>query len=144
VISVVAAAVDFAAWQIPVYPKTNLFYDNLMTNQHGSVPDVDGRALVTDSVSPKSYGVAVALSMIFGIMGIHHFYIGNWLHGVADLGMFIGGILCLSNGDPAVQSFGLILLLADVGHTVYVTYRLFVGECRDGNGLIIAYPGQFK
>ena len=48
-----------------------------MTNQHGSVPDVDGRVLVTDSVSPRSYGVAVALSMIFGIMGIHYFYIGN-------------------------------------------------------------------
>ena len=30
--------------------------------------------------SPKSYGVAVALSMIFGVAGIHHFYLGNWLH----------------------------------------------------------------
>jgi len=42
-------------------------------------------------VSPKSYGVAVCLSTIFGVLGIHHFYLGRYLHGLLDVTMTIGG-----------------------------------------------------
>ena len=30
-------------------------------------------------ISPKSFGAAVSLCVIFGPAGIHHFYLGNWL-----------------------------------------------------------------
>ena len=34
--------------------------------------------------SDKSYGAAVSLCMIFEMKGIHHFYLGNVLHGIFD------------------------------------------------------------
>lgn len=95
-------------------------------------------------LSPKSYGVAVTLSGIFGVVGIHHFYLGNWLHGLFDLGLFVVGIACMVSGDPAAYMIGVFLLSVDVIHTIIVTYRLLVGECKDGNGMLVAYPGQFK
>ena len=96
------------------------------------------------AVSPKSYGVAVTLSMIFGIVGIHHFYLGNWLHGLIDFGLFIAGFgVMTTTEDPALFFMGLGLFLIDVLHTIIVTYRLFIGKVRDGDGLLVVYPGQF-
>jgi TM2 domain-containing membrane protein YozV len=42
--------------------------------------------------SSKKYSTAVCLSGIFGIIGIHHFYLGRWMHGIVDLSMTIGAI----------------------------------------------------
>lgn len=95
-------------------------------------------------ISPKSYGVAVALSGIFGVVGIHHFYLGNWLHGLIDFGLLVFGIIFLSSDDPMTAWIGAFLLFVDVIHTIVVTYRLFVGKCRDGKGFLVAYPGQFN
>ena len=95
------------------------------------------------NISPKSYGVSVMLSMIFGIVGIHHFYMGNWLHGLLDFSLFVMAFYCLFiNSDPGIVGIGCILIIIDIIHTIMVTYRLFVGRCRDGNGLLIVYPGQ--
>ena len=44
-----------------------------------------GAGAAHEPVSDRSYGVAVALCGIFGIVGIHHFYLGNHLHGLFDL-----------------------------------------------------------
>ncbi len=99
--------------------------------------------LDTERTSPKSYAVAVALSAIFGVVGIHHFYIANFLHGCFDLGLFIMAIVLLSfSGNPFFIGIGMLCCLIDVAHTIYVTYRLLVGLQKDGNGLIIKYPGQ--
>jgi TM2 domain-containing membrane protein YozV len=38
---------------------------------------------------PKSYGIAVSLCGVFGVLGIHHFYLEDYLHGFADLGLFV-------------------------------------------------------
>ena len=40
-------------------------------------------------VSPKSYVWAVCLVGIFGTLGVHHFYLGRWVHGMFDLGLVI-------------------------------------------------------
>ena len=98
----------------------------------------------TTGVSPKSYGVAVALSMIFGIVGVHHFYMGNWLHGLLDFGMFVVGFTCIVSSNPAAVSLGMLVIIIDVLHTIWVTYRLIVGKCRDGRGLLITFPGQVR
>ena len=97
----------------------------------------------TERTSPKSYGVAVALSAIFGVVGIHHFYIANFLHGCFDLGLFIMAIVlvCFS-GNPFFVGIGMLCFLIDMAHTIYVTYRLLVGLQKDGSGLIIKYPEQ--
>ena len=93
--------------------------------------------------SPKSYGAAVALCGVFGVVGIHHFYIGNYLHGVVDLLLFITGFSCvLFSEDPAIIRLGIVLILADVIHTGVIMYLLLVGKQRDGNDLLIRYPGQ--
>ena len=50
--------------------------------------------------SPKSYGTAVALCGVFGTVGLHHFYLGNIIHGLLDLGLFVLFIWCMVIGNP--------------------------------------------
>jgi hypothetical protein len=94
--------------------------------------------------SDKSFGAAVALCGIFGTVGLHHFYLGNIVHGVFDLGLFVGSIVCFFSGDPSLQMLGLILILMDALHTLFVFYKLIVGQQLDGAGRLVTYPGQFR
>jgi hypothetical protein len=87
--------------------------------------------------SDRSYGVAIALCGVFGVMGVHHFYIGNHLHGILDLALFVGFVVLLVLGHPA--AFALLLL--DGAHTVYVFSMLILGKQRDGDGRVILPPG---
>jgi TM2 domain-containing membrane protein YozV len=91
------------------------------------------------NTSEKKYLTAVILSGIFGIMGIHHFYVGRWAMGVLDLGLFLGTLITYLSGNFLIAG---LLFFADLVHTVYVTYLLLVGEYRDGRGKLITYPGQ--
>jgi TM2 domain-containing membrane protein YozV len=96
-------------------------------------------------VSPKKYGVAVVLCMIFGTLGVHHFYLSNWIHGLLDLAALTGGLaLIVFSDNRMLIGLGAMLILADVIHTLVVTFMLLVGKTRDGQGLIVGYPGQFK
>lgn len=99
--------------------------------------------LKRDDQSPKSYGVTIILIWAFGLLGLHHFYLRNWLHGLFDFGLFVFGFsfLFLSN-NPSINSIGLVLIIIDIIHSFYITYLVIVGRCRDGNGLLLAYPGQ--
>lgn len=99
-------------------------------------------------VSKKSYAIAVILSMIFGILGVHHFYLRRWKMAAFDLGLTIIGFSLLFTvpesrplGDVYIIS-GMLVLAIDFIHTIYVTYKLFVGEYADGDGNIVTYPGQ--
>jgi len=90
--------------------------------------------LLTDS--PKSYFVSVCLAGIFGTLGIHHFYLGRWLHGIFDLTLAIltvGFIFIL-------WPVAVLLAIMDFIHTVYVTYKLIVGEYNDGSGRPVSVP----
>ncbi len=92
--------------------------------------------------SSKSYGVAVSLCGIFGIVGIHHFYIGNHLHGIFDLSLLIFGVLFLIAGD-GLEVLGVLLLFIDVIHTFVVFYRLITEKQKDGSGkLIVTSSGR--
>ena len=86
--------------------------------------------------SSKSYGVAVSLCGIFGIVGIHHFYIGNHLHGIFDLSLLIFGVLLLIVGD-GLEGLGVLLLVIDVIHTFVIFYRLITEKQKDGSGRLI-------
>lgn len=92
-------------------------------------------------VSDKSYGVAVALSAVFGVLGIHHFYAGRYWYGLFDLGLSV-----LVFYHFIIGSFGwaFIFFAIDVVHTFIETIRLLIGSYTDGDGKVIAYPGQFK
>ncbi len=92
-------------------------------------------------ISRKSYGVAVCLSAIFGVLGIHHFYLRRHLHGLFDLGLTASFIYFFAIDRVII---GFIFLAVDVLHTLIVTFQLLVGAYRDGEGGIVAYPGQFK
>ena len=95
-------------------------------------------------VSPKKYGVAVSLCMIFGTLGVHHFYLGNWVHGILDILALFGGLaLIIFYTDPALVGLGVLLIVADVIHTLAVTVMLLIGKTRDGSGRLVGYPGQF-
>ena len=88
------------------------------------------------SISNKSYGVAVTLCGIFGTLGVHHFYIGNWLHGVIDLALFTAFIILIINGSLALS---LLFLGIDVVHTLFVFYKLIIGNQHDGHGRLITW-----
>ena len=89
--------------------------------------------------SPKKYVTAVCLSCVFGLLGIHHFYLGRWLHGFADFTMTIGGVILIGIGFDLL---GILLLGIDIIHTFIITILLLVGAYKDGKGNIVTYPGQ--
>ena len=89
--------------------------------------------------SDKSYGTAVALSAIFGVFGVHHFYLERYGMGVFDLSLTIIGFIFLITGSPLL---GFIFLGIDFVHTIFVTFALLIGAYKDGAGYIVTYPGQ--
>ena len=89
--------------------------------------------------SKKKYSIAVCLSGIFGLLGIHHFYLGRWLHGIVDLSMTVGAIILIGIGS---ELLGYLLLGVDIIHTLIVSIFLLTGSYKDGNGDVITYPGQ--
>ena len=89
--------------------------------------------------SPKSYVLAVCLSSVFGLLGIHHFYLGRWIQGFLDFSMTIVGFILIAAG---LDLPGIIILCIDVIHTFVVTILLLVGAYKDGNGDLVTYPGQ--
>ena len=95
-----------------------------------------------DEVSTKSFAVAVSLCGVFGLAGIHHFYLGNILHGIFDLGLLIVGLVLISSADGSLATIGGLLLFIDFLHTIFVMYYLFTGKTKDGAGRLVVYPGQ--
>ena len=89
--------------------------------------------------SPKSYGIAVALSGIFGFVGVQHFYLGRWFEGLVDVSLSIGWIYCFAIGEPL---WAMALMVLDFGHSTIVTIMLLVGAFEDGQGRRVCYPGQ--
>lgn len=89
--------------------------------------------------SEKSYGVAVALSGVFGLFGIHHFYLGRWLHGLIDFALTSFGIYFLVIEKDLI---GWSILAVDYVHTIIITILLLIGAYKDSKGKIITYPGQ--
>lgn len=89
--------------------------------------------------SDKNYIVAVSLSAIFGVMGIHHFYLGRYLEGLFDLGLAILTVVLYLSGYPL---YGLLVFAIDSVHTFIVTVMLLTGSIKDGRGHLVCYPGQ--
>ncbi len=93
--------------------------------------------------SEKSYGVAVALVAVFGVLGVHHFYLGRYGYGFLDLALSFGGLYFILTGDSiAGVLVGVALLVIDVVHSIYVFFKLLAGEFQDGEGRLVLYPGQ--
>lgn len=105
------------------------------------------RAVTPDTevqISEKSYGVAVTLSMVFGLLGVQHFYLGRILLGLTDVALSVGFvILVFFTDDPGLVILGIIFFVADCVHTLVTTILLFTGNFKDGAGAVVAYPGQF-
>ena len=94
-------------------------------------------------ISRRSYGKAVTLAAIFGTLGVHHFYLGRPGLGLFDLALSVGAVYFLIASDDSVgQLLGVGLLVADGLHSLIETFRLIVGAYRDGDGAVVAYPGQ--
>jgi len=89
--------------------------------------------------SPKSYTTAVALSAIFGFVGVQHFYLGRLGEGLVDVGLTIGWIVSFATGEVFL---GVVLILLDFAHSMTVTIMLLTGNFRDGGGRIVCFPGQ--
>lgn len=93
--------------------------------------------------SEKSYGTAVCFSGVFGLLGIQHFYLDRYMLGFFDLSLSVGAFAFIYLGQ-SIESIvvGMILLLIDVVHSVYVFVKLLAGEYEDGEGRLVMYPGQ--
>lgn len=89
--------------------------------------------------SPKSYAVAVCLSMIFGVVGIHHLYLGRWISFAVDFSLFVLTVYFWFSGEVLLAiGFGLV----DMIHTFVITIMLLTGTFKDGKGMTVCYPGQ--
>ena len=89
--------------------------------------------------STKNYVVAVSLSAIFGVLGVHHFYLGRHLEGLLDLGLALLTLWLYLTGHPG---WALLVFAVDSLHTFIVTIMLLTGSIRDGRGHLVCYPGQ--
>ena len=89
--------------------------------------------------SPKNYILAVCLSAVFGVMGVHHFYLGRYVEGILDMGMAILTVVLYFMGFPG---WALLVFALDSLHTLIVTIMLLTGSIKDGKGRLVCYPGQ--
>lgn len=89
--------------------------------------------------SDKSYVVAVCLSGVFGLMGIHHFYLGRYVEGFIDFGLFIATLYFYYSGELLLAA---LVFAIDFLHTFIITILLLTGSFKDGKGKYICYPGQ--
>jgi TM2 domain-containing membrane protein YozV len=89
--------------------------------------------------SARSYATAVALSAVFGFVGIQHFYLKRWAEGILDLALTATWITCFVQGH---WGWGGLFLLLDFGHSLVVTILLMTGNWKDGDGRVVCYPGQ--
>lgn len=89
--------------------------------------------------SEKNYVVAVCLSAIFGVVGIHHFYLRRYLEGIIDFSLFCVSIYLYTTGHIG---WAALTFAIDYLHTFIITIMLLTGSFKDGDGKIICYPGQ--
>ena len=89
--------------------------------------------------SQKSYAVAVALSAVFGVLGIQHFYLGRYLLGLFGVGLSILALYCFVSGQIL---YAFLFFAVDFGHSLITTIMLLTGSFKDGNGHYVFYPGQ--
>lgn len=89
--------------------------------------------------STRKYHVAVIISGIFGVLGVHHFYLGRWLLGFVDIGLALVAFTAFVNEHVAVA---VAIFAIDAVHSLFTTVQLLVGAYRDGDGKLVCYPGQ--
>ena len=89
-------------------------------------------------ISDKSYGTAIILCGLFGVLGVHHFYLENFIHGAIDFGLFVLAVGLLVAGLPLVA---LAVFLADALHSIIVFYLLITEQARDGQGHRVTLSG---
>ena len=106
---------------------------------HGRSSGAHRSAREVRTPSTKNYVVAVCLSAVFGVLGVHHFYLGRYLEGVLDLGLAVLTLCLYLMGHPG---WALLVFAVDSLHTFIVTIMLLTGSIRDGRGHLVCYPGQ--
>ena len=89
--------------------------------------------------SSKSYAIAVSLSAIFGVIGVHHFYLGRYLEGIFDLSLLLATLYCYITGNFL---WAVAFFIIDGLHTFIITIMLLTGSFKDGKGRYVCYPGQ--
>ncbi len=89
--------------------------------------------------SDRSYAKAVILSGIFGFVGVQHFYLRRWAEGLLDVGLTAGWLWGFATGRAI---WGVVFLVADCAHALFVTIALLTVNFRDGSGRLVCYPGQ--
>lgn len=90
-------------------------------------------------ISTKSYSTAIVLALLFGVLGVHHLYLRRWGEAALDWGLTITALVLLESHPLAA----VLVFLLDIAHTAVTTSLLIVGKWRDGEGRLVAYPGQF-
>ena len=59
------------------------------------------------------------------------------------MGLSVGAFAFIFLGESTQNIvFGMILLLIDLVHSIYVLVKLLAGEYEDGEGRLVMYPGQ--
>lgn len=95
--------------------------------------------IIVKEASEKNYIVAVSLSAIFGVLGIHLFYLGRYLEALIDFSLAILTFYLYLNG---YFLWATLVFFVDMLHTFIITIMLLTGSFKDGQGKYICYPGQ--
>lgn len=83
--------------------------------------------------------MSVCLSGLLGYVGLQHFYLGRYFEGVIDILLTAAWIYFFVTGKIL---YGVAFVVADVIHSITVTFLLLTGRFRDGDGRLVCYPGQ--
>ncbi len=97
------------------------------------------RDVTAKTLSSKSYIIAISLCMVFGTLGLHHFYTGRYGEGVLDVSLFILSVYFFMNGQIL---WAILFFAIDALHTFIVTIILICGNGKDGKGHYICYLVQ--
>ena len=89
--------------------------------------------------SDKNYIVAVCLSAVFGVLGVHHFYLGRYVEGIIDFSLAMLALYFYINGQ---LGWAVLVFVIDSLHTFIITIMLLTGSFKDGSGKLVCYPGQ--
>lgn len=108
-------------------------------NNPSDIAEVEVTRTRTIEPSEKNYIVAVCLSGVFGVLGIHHFYLGRYLEGCVDLALALIAFFLYMNGNLGLA---FLVFAIDSIHTLIVTIMLLTGSIKDGSGRLVCYPGQ--
>ena len=90
---------------------------------------------------PKSKSVVILLTLFFGGLGAHNFYLGRWVRGTVELILsstwiiwFVSGAAIMGNGGLVYEFLGMFVMISCILYPIYLLLEGFTAK-RDVYGV---------